>query len=145
MHDPRFDKLARLLVGYSVRLQPKENVLIEAFDVPDEMAIALVRAVRAARGTPFVQIQRAQVSRALALDATERQMNLMAGHELARMKKMDAYIALRGSNNITEMSDVPPDRLKLLGKKMRPVLDQRVQKTKWVVLRWPTPSMAQLA
>ena len=28
---------------------------------------------------------------------------------------------------------------------MRPVIDQRVKKTKWVVLRWPTPSMAQLA
>ncbi len=145
MHDPRFDKLARLLVEYSVQLQPGENVLIDAFDVPDEMAISLVRAVRAARGTPFVQIQRARVSRALALEATEEQLALMAGHELTRMKKMQAYIALRGSHNITELSDVPVDRLKLLGKKMRPVLDQRVQKTKWVVLRWPTPSMAQLA
>jgi aminopeptidase len=28
---------------------------------------------------------------------------------------------------------------------MRPVQDQRVKKTKWVVLRWPSPSMAQLA
>jgi aminopeptidase len=61
------------------------------------------------------------------------------------MKKMNAYIAVRGSNNITEMSDVPPDKMKLIGKKMRSVLDQRVKKTKWVVLRWPSPSMAQLA
>ncbi len=59
----------------------------------------------------------------MALEATERQLNLMATHELARMKKMHAYIALRGSDNITEMSDVPADRLKLLGKKMRPVTD----------------------
>ena len=58
---------------------------------------------------------------------------------------MDAYIALRGSNNITELADVPTDRMKLVAKKMRPVQDQRVKKTKWVVLRWPTPSMAQLA
>src|SRR5436305_559533 len=69
----------------------------------------------------------------------------MASHELARMKKMNAYIAVRGSNNITELSDVPPDKMKLIGRKMRPVQDQRVKKTKWVVLRWPTPSMAQLA
>src|SRR6185312_1402826 len=64
---------------------------------------------------------------------------------LARMKKMDAYIALRGSNNITEMSDVPVPKLQLVAKKMRPVQDQRVKKTKWVVLRLPNPSMAQLA
>ena len=43
------------------------------------------------------------------------------------------------------MSDVPVQQLKLLARKMRPVQDQRVKKTKWVVLRWPNPSMAQLA
>ncbi len=145
MNDPRFDQLAKLLVEYSIRLKRDETVLIDAFDVPDEMTIALVRAARDVRAVPFVQIQRAQVSRALALEATAPQLNLMAKHELARMKKMDAYIALRGSNNITELSDVPVEQLKLLAKKMRPVIDQRVKKTKWVVLRWPTPSMAQLA
>src|SRR6195256_3832837 len=145
MHDARFDQLAKLLVEYSIRLKRNEKVLIESFDVPDEMTIALLRAVRKAGGMAFVQIQRAQVNRALALDATERQLNLASAHELARMKKMDAYIALRGSNNVTELSDGPVEQMKLLTKKMRPVIDQRVKKTKWVVLRWPTPSMAQLA
>ena len=145
MQDARFDKLAQLLVEYSTQLKPNENVLIEAFDVPDEMTIALVRAARNAGATPFSQIQRARVTRELAMNASERQLNLLAIHELARMKKMDAYIGLRGSENITELSDVPPDQMKLMAKKLRPVQDQRVKKTKWVVLRWPTPSMAQLA
>src|SRR5205814_1284817 len=145
MHDPRFDKLAKVLVEYSTRLKRNETVLIENFDVPDEMTIALVRAARKAGALPFVQLQRAHVNRELALDATERQLNLTAIHELARMKKMDAYIAVRGSNNITELSDVPAEQMKLVAKKMRAVQDQRVKKTKWVVLRWPTPSMAQLA
>jgi len=145
MHDDRFDKLAKLLVEYSIRLKRNETVLIETFDIPDEMTIALVRAVRKAGGVPFAQTYRTRVNRALALEASDRQLNLMASHELARMKRMNAYIAVRGSNNITEMSDVPPDTMKLIGRKMRPVQDQRVKKTKWVVLRWPTPSMAQLA
>jgi aminopeptidase len=145
MHDARFDKLAKLLVEYSTRLKRNEKVLIEAFDVPDEMTIALIRAARKVGAMPFVQIQRAQVNREIALKALDRQLSLAARHELARMKKMDAYIALRGSNNITELSDVPVDKMQLIAKKMRPVTDQRVKKTKWVVLRWPTPSMAQLA
>src|SRR5436309_11211116 len=145
MHDIRFDNLAKLLVEYSIRLKQNQNVLIEAFDAPDEMTIALIRAARKIGGVPFVQTYRARVNRALALEASERQLNLLASHELARMKKMNAYIAVRGSNNITELSDVPPEKMKLLAKKMRPVQDQRVKKTKWVVLRWPTPSMAQLA
>jgi aminopeptidase len=145
MHDERFDKLAKLLVEYSIRLKRNETVLIEAFDIPDEMTVALVRAVRKAGGVPFAQVYHAPVNRALAIEGSDQQLTLMASHELARMKKMNAYIAVRGSHNITELSDVPADKMKLIGKKMRPVQDQRVKKTKWVVLRWPTPSMAQLA
>ena len=145
MQDARFDKLAALLVDYSTSLKSNEKVLIESFDAPDEMTIALIRAARKAKAVPFVHIQRARVSRELALEIDEHQLSLTAAHELARMKKMDAYIAIRGSNNISELADVPTDRMKLIAKKLRPLQDQRVQKTKWVVLRWPTPAMAQLA
>src|SRR5436190_49769 len=145
MHDERFDKLAKLLVEYSIRLKRNETVLIEAFDIPDEMTAALIRAAENAGGVPFAQVYHARVSRALALETSDRQLNIMASHELARMKKMNAYIAMRGSHNITELADVPAEKMQLIGKKMRPVQDQRVKRTKWVVLRWPTPSMAQLA
>ncbi len=145
MQDARYDKLASLLVDYSTTLKKDEKVLIEAFDAPEEMVVAIIRAARKAKAVPFVQIQRAQVSRELALEIDERQLDLTAAHELARMKKMDAYIAIRGSNNISELADVPVEKMKLVAKKLRPLQDQRVQKTKWVVLRWPTPAMAQLA
>ena len=145
MQDARFDKLASLLVDYSTALKRDEKVLIEAFDAPDEMTIALIRAARKAKAIPFVQLQRARVTRELALEIDGRALDLTAAHELARMKKMDAYIAIRGSDNISELADVPIDRMKLVAKKLRPLQDQRVQKTKWVVLRWPTPAMAQLA
>ena len=145
MQDARFDKLASVLVDYSTDLKRDEKVLIECFDAPDEMTIALIRAARKAKAIPFVQLQQARVTRELALEIDARALDLTAAHELARMKKMDAYIAIRGSNNISELADVPIDKMKLVAKKLRPLQDQRVQKTKWVVLRWPTPAMAQLA
>jgi aminopeptidase len=61
------------------------------------------------------------------------------------MKKMDAYIAVRGSDNIFEGSDIPAEKAKLNAEVARPVLDRRVNHTKWVVLRWPTSAMAQQA
>ena len=145
MHDPRFDKLAHLLVSFSTSLKKGEKALIDAFDIPPEMTIALVRAVRAAGAHPFVQMHQAIVSRELAMAASDAQLEVSSSVELARMKRMDAYIALRGSANITEMSDVPPHQMKLVARKMKAVLDWRVKKTKWCVLRWPSPSMAQLA
>lgn len=145
MNDPRHEKLAQLLTRYSTKLKPGEKVLIDAFDVPDEFVIALVRAARAVRAVPFVQVHHARITREILLGATEAHLDVTAAIELARMKKMDAYIAVRGSHNITELSDVPEDRMSLTMGRLRPVLDWRINKTKWVVLRWPTPSMAQQA
>ena len=143
--DPRYTQLAAGLTGFSTALKPGERVLIDAFDVPDAMVIALVRAARARGATPYVQLHRARVSRELALGATEAQYEPHAAVELQRMQKMDAYIALRGAENIFENSDVPSARTQLISRLMKPVLDHRVGKTKWVVLRWPTSAMAQQA
>jgi aminopeptidase len=143
--DPRFNELATVLTGFSTALKKGERVLIDAFDVPEAMVIALIRAARERGAHPYVQLHRARVTRELLLDAEEAQYAPHAETELARMKKMDAYIALRGSENIFEASDVPGSRVKLVSRIMQPVLDYRVGKTKWVVLRWPTPSMAQQA
>jgi aminopeptidase len=143
--DPRFLQLAAGLTGFSTSLKKGERVLIDAFDVPDAMVIALIRAARARGAHPYVQIHRARLTRELTLGAEEEQYAPLAEVELARMQKMEAYIALRGSENIFEASDVPAGKVQLVSRLMKPVLDHRVGKTKWVVLRWPTSAMAQQA
>lgn len=143
--DPRYTQLARVLTDFSTELQKGERVLLDCYDIPDEMTLALVRAVRARGAFPFVQLHHGRISRELALAAEEGQYETQAELEMARIQKMQAYIGMRGSNNITELSDVPSDRMKLLMKLMRPVQDHRVKKTKWCVLRWPSPAMAQQA
>ena len=143
--DSRFETLAAGLTGFSTSLAKGERVLIDAFDVPDAMVIALVRAARARGALPYVQLHRARVTRELMLGATEAQYTPHANVELMRMESMDAYIALRGSDNIFESSDVPADKVRVVSKAMKPVLDHRVNETKWVVLRWPTSAMAQQA
>jgi aminopeptidase len=145
MHDPRFDKLAHGLVNFSTQLKKGEKVLIDAFDIPPEMTVALIRAARIAGAVPLVQTHQARVAREMGLGAQEEQLEISSAIQLAQMKKMDAYIAVRGGDNITELSDVPPEKMKLVSKRMKPVLDWRVKKTRWCVLRWPSPSMAQSA
>jgi aminopeptidase len=63
------------------------------------------------------------------------------------MEQMDAYIGVRGSANSSEFADVPHAQMDLYQKRWwHPVHSEvRVPKTKWVVLRYPTPSMAQAA
>ncbi|MEQ1842773.1 MAG: aminopeptidase, partial [Verrucomicrobiales bacterium] len=139
------DDLARQLVRYSTNVKRGENVLVETFDAPEEIALALIRAVRAAGGTPFVNIHRSRIARELAIKASEEQYDVIGRQTLEQMKDMQVYIAIRGSENINEQSDVPEKARKLVAAKMRPTLNHRVNQTRWCVLRWPTPSMAQQA
>lgn len=145
MSDPRYDRLAEVLTGFSTELKKGERVLIDTFDVPDIFTIALVRAAQARGALPYVNIQRARVTRELLRGATAEQYGTTAEVELARMQKMQAYIAVRGSENIFETSDVPAEKVQAVAKVLKPVLDHRVNKTKWVVLRWPSSAMAQQA
>src|ERR1700722_18738399 len=110
MTDPRYKKLAELLVNYSTQIKKGDRALLDMIDVPDEFTMELIRDI-----------------------------------EMFRMKKMQAYISIRGSANASENADVPSDRMQLYSKIIRPVQDYRVNKTRWCVLRWPTPSMAQAA
>lgn len=145
MHDSRIDALARQLIGYSTALKKGEKVLLDLHDVPDSIGLALIRETRAKGAIPFLRVHQSRLTREMLKGATDDQYSLISKHLLAEMKEMDAYIAIRGSHNIAETSDVPAEQMKLAMKHMRSVLDHRVRKTKWCVLRWPSPSMAQQA
>ncbi|MCR5662056.1 MAG: aminopeptidase [bacterium] len=150
MKDPRFAKLAELLVKHSTRVKPGEKVLIEATCIPGEMLAELACAVIKAGGIPIFNEKNPIVNRKLLMEGTleevEARMRYMGELELHRMKQMDAYISLRGADNISENADVPANKMELFTKYwQKPVLDERVANTKWVVLRWPNPAMAQQA
>ena len=147
MKDPRYDNLAQVLIQHSTKLEKGEKILIEAIDIPPEMVISLMRAAKDAGGTPLVTIKQNAILRELYSMASEESMKMIGQLEAARMDQVDAYIGLRGSHNITELSDVPNDKMKFYQTHWwKPVhIDIRVPKTKWVVLRWPHPSMAQQA
>lgn len=151
MSDPRFAKLARTLVQFSTALKREEKVLIEATNIPDAMIGALMDEVVAAGAIPLVDKKTEYLRRKLldlgSDEQTTERLKITADFEAYRMAKMDAYIGLRGSHNITELASVAPERMKMYEKLLfTPVhRELRVKKTKWVVLRWPTASMAQQA
>jgi aminopeptidase len=147
MIDARWQRLADVLVHHSVRVQPGERVLIEAFDMPPEFVALLVRTIASAGGVPIVDTKSSLVLRALYQHATDDQIRFIAGLERARMEGVQGYIGLRGTPNFAEMSDVPPEQMKRVRQLWWTPVHQevRVPKTKWVVLRWPTVGMAQAA
>ena len=147
MKDSRMIQLAENLINYSCSVKKGDKVLIEAYDVEEVFVAELVKQTYLAGGVPFVTIKQNTVNRSLYMDCTEEQLKLMARYEAERMSGMDAYIGVRGGHNLSELSDVPGEKMALyssfFSKKVHSEI--RVPKTRWVVLRYPTSSMAQAA
>ena len=147
MLDPRVTKLANLLASHCCKLGPEDSLLVHAFDIPEEAVAEVVRVAQSTGANVAVRLESGPVRRQLMLGMTERNAQLYADIEKYEMEQMTAYIALRGTHNYAEQSDVPGDIQSMWQRVYSTpvVFGVRVPKTKWVALRWPTPGMAQQA
>ncbi|MFH1416890.1 MAG: aminopeptidase [Planctomycetota bacterium] len=147
MIDPRITKLADVLVNYSCAVKKGEKILIEAIDVPHAFTSECIRLAREAGGVPLVKLESNLIKRAQMLHGSEDGWNLIADAENFVMKNVQCYIGARGNPNVSELSDVPAEKQKLYESTVwkRVHVETRVKHTRWVVLRWPSPSMAQMA
>ena len=144
--DERIKRLADLLVNYSCRVKPGEKVLIHyEGDSCRDLARQLIKEVYKAGGLPYAEISDSSISREILMGCTEEQVEFLNECSLMKMKGMQAYIAIRAGGNVSELADVPSDKLNMYYRLTNPTLDWRVGRTKWVVLRYPNYSMAQLA
>jgi len=144
--DPRIKKLAESLVHYSCRIEKGENVLVSyAGDTAKPLIRQIIKEIYAAGAYPYMEIKDNAITRELALNCEQSQLEFQRDYELMQMKGMQAFIAVRAYGNVSELADVPADKMTLYNKTLRPVLDYRVDNTKWVILRYPNESMAQLA
>ena len=147
IHDNRQKVLADNLVNYSCAVKKGDKVWIDVSGAGAEFTSLLVQAVYAAGGMPFVFNTESKVKRELLKGATDEMLKIWAERDAAFMDKMDCYIGVRGGNNSYELSDVPEDRMQAYDKlyAIKVHHNIRVKKTRWVILRYPTEGMSQLA
>ncbi len=144
--DKRIVKLAKGLVEHSTKVKQGERVLVEAFGTaPRDLVREVVKSVYQQGGIPTVELRDERILRDLVMNGNSESFQKTAALELYRMEQMDCYIGIRGSANINEMADIPSELMAEYMNCMRPVTQHRVDKTRWVVLRYPNASMAQLA
>lgn len=146
--DERVKVLAKNLVNFSMGVKPGEKVYIHYVgEETQDLAGQIVKEVYNAGGIPFPHYTNQTVLREVLLNCTKEQMELMAELDAKEMSEMDCYVGVRGSENASELSDVPEDKMKLYDLYYQtPVHHEvRLKTTRWVVLRYPTYAMAQLA
>ncbi len=146
--DERTKLLAKNLVNYSCQVHKGDKVYIQYVGAEtQDLARALIKEIYAVGGVPFPHYIDPRVEREMLMCCNEEQICLMAKVAAAEMQEMDCYIGVRASDNISESKDVPAKNREMYTRLfMEPVhMKIRVPNTRWVVLRYPNASMAQLS
>lgn len=148
MKDKRNEILARQLLQYSVAIKPGEVLYLEVKGKEAlELGKQIIRIAAEIGAVPFWFYNDESLSRQWVRSARDDQFRKQAELHLELMKKAAAYIGVRGSDNPFDLADIDPAQIDKQNKLFyKPVhLEERVKRTRWVVLRYPNNAMAQLA
>ncbi|QQG44149.1 MAG: aminopeptidase [Candidatus Roizmanbacteria bacterium] len=149
-------KLARILIHHSLKLKAKECILIT---ISDFNALPLVKAVfieaLKTGAYPVVDTQiNPFMNRGGATGlryqfyklANDWQLNYIPSEILeAQMKWANAYVRIVTIDNTQELNQIAQEKITTTNKLVRPFLDKMIDKDRWVLTYYPTPSMAQNA
>jgi aminopeptidase len=145
--DPRYEKLAELLVGYSTKITRGDIVRVEATScVPREMLLTLIRAARGAGGELLnPRINDPRIVTAGRRASSDRSLRIEAASLFIEYLGADVNVVLRGYENPFEGKAVPADRAQAVDRIINGLtMSERIDRSRWVLTIWPTPGFAQL-
>lgn len=146
--DERITRLAENLIKNSVKLKKGEQIYIEAIGLSTMPLVQeLVKAATKAGGVPFYYFNEQALQKEFIENASVTQMKAQAEIHKQLMSNSQAYIGVRGNDDLFKMSAVDPEKMNNYQKYYwNPVHSEiRVPQTKWCVLRYPNPAFAAMS
>ena len=145
MNDPRITQLAEILVDYSTRVKKGDVVLINAAGLEAMPLVKELYVLCLKRGAKYVEYTFSvpEIDRNLFNIASKQQLSHFPQHKLDFYKTLTVYIGISAGDNSMVMANARQDSLVAYQKLTKPLVDQRVKHTRWVVTRFPTHAAAQ--
>lgn len=144
--DPRVKKQAKVLIDYSLKVKKGENIVVVG-DFEAKPLIYEIYRLLIKRGVGEVRLHFSsyELAEIYFKNANKRQIKAFPQISMDEMKKMDCYIRIDSSTNTRGLTGVDADKIGERAKVIRPITDYRVEKTRWVVSRFPTQAQSQEA
>jgi aminopeptidase len=147
MKDPRITQFAEILVDYSTQVKKGDVVLINAAGLEAAPLVKELYALCLKRGAKYVEYTFSipEIDRKFYNQANKQQLEHFPQHKLDFYKTLTVYIGISAGDNSMVMANARQSAMVAYQKVTKPLLDQRVKHTRWVVTRYPTNSAAQEA
>ncbi|MGA5691437.1 aminopeptidase [Cytobacillus pseudoceanisediminis] len=138
--------LAKKMVSHSLGIKNGQKVYIDVLGRPSSFVEYLVRSIYEEGGKPFVKETDFSSYRALIEGGDKVHFEQLANYEVSKINAMDAYISIRADENIYELSNIDEKKYQVfLENYIFPIQMAMASLDKWLLIKWPTAGMAQLA
>jgi aminopeptidase len=148
MHDPRFQKLARVLVNYCLDVQKGDIFVIRATPVATPLVTEVYRAALEAGAYPAVQVSLPRTQEAFYQLAKKHQLEFVNPVAAFEMEKIDKLLVIRAAENTKSLTNADPKKQAAAGKASGG-LSRRMQERaakgdmRWSLTQFPCNASAQ--
>ncbi len=110
MRDPRVERLAKILVGYSTEVKEGETVSIDGDGGAEPLLLAVYEEVLKAGAHPILNVALDGQAAVYYKHASDAQLDWVSPVSEWLLENVDVRIAIGASANTRELSAVPPER-----------------------------------
>lgn len=148
MTDPRIDRLAELLAGYSLDLRAGQVVRFDAHEVASPLLVALVRSALRRGALPYTNVALEGFAELLLERASDAQLTYLSPVQWQEVETVDAFVTVWAEANTRAFTGVDPKRLSTYLAAQRQLSNRRWERiaagqATWVGTLFPTDAHAQ--
>ncbi|HOW17494.1 MAG TPA: aminopeptidase [Phycisphaerae bacterium] len=151
MRDPRIDKLANVLVNYSVAIRKGDLVRISGPAIAEPLIVAIYREVLAAGGNPFIRMAPEECQEIFLKHASRNQLTFVSPLARQEVSTINASIGIWGDENTKALTNVDPRRQAIVSRARKPLSDIFLKraalkgkaKLRWTGTMFPCNAAAQ--
>jgi aminopeptidase len=150
MRDARLDKLAEVLVRYSVGVRTGDLVSLVGPPIAEPLIVALYRQAIQAGGHPLVVMTPEECTEILLRQGSDEQVASLNPLEVREVEMVNAAIHVLATENARALTEIDPARQTLRSQARRPLMDLFLARSarkelRWVATQFPCPAAAQEA
>jgi aminopeptidase len=148
VQDPRYRKLAQVLVNYSVGVKKGHLVQINGAPVSAPLVAEVYREVLKAGGNPYLRVHLESVTETYFKHASKAQLQFISPIAEFEVEKIDRVISLWADENTKNLANVDPKRQALRSATTRKIFKRFLEREakgglKWVGTQFPCNASAQ--
>ena len=148
MRDPRFDKLADVLVNYSVGVKNGQLVRISGPPVSQPLIVSLYEKVIEAGGYPSVRMVPEELNEIFLKKANDDQLRFCNPISVYEYERLDCSIGIWAEENTKALSNCDPKKIGITQAARKPLMDIFMKRAatgslRWVGTQYPSQACAQ--